>query len=84
MAKEISVSVHEDSGLAAKKQTLVHVIIYTISRLNTVDWEIFVVKNFSSITSTTKIKQAKYFIRRITYANFRRVVIATKINHAKI
>ena len=30
----------------------------------TVDREIFVVKNFSSITSITKIKQAKYFLQR--------------------
>ena len=36
----------------------------TILSLNgtTVDREIFTVKKFSSITSTTKIKQAKYFL----------------------
>ena len=33
--------------------------------VNTVDWEIFIVKIFASITSMTKIKQAKHFLRRI-------------------
>ena len=40
-------------------------VVCMLSLRNTVDREIFVVKKFLPITSTTKIKAAKYFLRRI-------------------
>ena len=41
----------------------------------TVDREIFVVKKFLSMTSTTKIKQAKYFVRRIIRVSYSHVYV---------
>ena len=42
--------------------------------------EIFIEKKFLAITSMTKIKPAKYFLRRINGVNlYCRVVIVTKI-----
>ena len=53
--------------------------------LDTVDWEIFVVKNFRPSPSTTKIKLTKYFLQRINGVSlYYRVVIATKIKPGKI
>ena len=50
----------------------------------TIDWEIFAVKIFRRSPSTTKIKQAKYFLRRIIRIGLvPRVVLSTKIKQRK-
>ena len=48
--------------------------------LTTVDWEMFVTKNFPQSASTMKIKTPKYFLPRINGVSlYHRVVIAAKI-----
>ena len=55
-------------------------LTFTIATPITVDWKIFITKNFCWSPSTTKIKPTKYFLRRVNGVFlYCRVVIVTKI-----
>ena len=78
--KYFNISSGADGG-AVSVCVCVCVCVYTCI---TIDREIFAVKIFRRSPSTTKIKQAKYFLRRIIRIGLvPRVVLSTKIKQRK-